>query len=67
VIHQDPEAVTIHNKRSTIVLEVTKAPRSGCRTSAAYPVDEARRRIDDVHLRTGAVTYRVDPNVEPTT
>jgi beta-lactam-binding protein with PASTA domain len=28
------------------------------------PVDEARRRIADAHLKPGAVTYEDDPDIE---
>jgi serine/threonine-protein kinase len=65
VIRQEPEELTIVNKRSTILLHVTKGvAQIRVPDVRRLPVDEARRRIEDAHLEPGAVTYQDDPEVE---
>ena len=59
VIRQRPRAEVIRNKRSTIVLEVTKgAAQIQVPDVRLTPVDDARRRLSDAHLRPGAVRYQ---------
>lgn len=59
VIRQQPEAQVVRNKRSTIVLEVTKgAAQIKIPDVRLIPVDDARRRLSDAHLRPGAVRYQ---------
>jgi eukaryotic-like serine/threonine-protein kinase len=65
VIRQTPDPDVIRDKRSTIVLEVTKGvAQLRVPDVRRLPVDEARRRIEDGHLTPGAVTYKQDPDVE---
>lgn len=59
VTRQRPEAEMIRNKRSTIVLEATRGvAQIRVPDVRLTPVDDARRRISDAHLRPGAVRYQ---------
>lgn len=66
VVRQSPDELTVHEKRSTIVLRVTRGvPQVKVPDVRGIDVEEARRRLDRSHLVPGAVTYKKDQRRAP--
>lgn len=64
VVRQSPDELTIHPKRTTIVLHVTQgAAQVRVPDVRDVQVDEARRRLDRGNVTPGTVTYREDAAV----
>lgn len=66
VVRQDPPARAIRDKGTELVLVMTRgAPQVRVPAVTGLVVEEARRRIDRVHLDPGVVTYRKDDKQQP--